>query len=197
MLKRSAKISSSKTVHSILTPFIALCFGFVATTRADVQVDKRSKLVTAIKENAEAYTEGKLKLELEKYIIYLSPKFLEVRGGKKVLAERVRVVAERRNELGITFESVSVGQPTNLQKHNEILAALVPQELVVKTKLGDFLIRSHLIAVSEDGGQSWYFADAGILNNPSDKEVFPSLNGVFNVPSPETEVIKASALETP
>jgi hypothetical protein len=142
-----------------------------------------AQIVAEIKKHAEACAQAQMRLDFDKFIPYVPTKLLGFMGGKEGLTQTITKGTEEMKRRGITIERVTIGAPEKPKRHGTTLVSLVPQKLVMTTPQGRLTTDSHLLAISENSGESWVFVDAASLNDEKLGILYPDLKG--NVESPQ------------
>ncbi len=152
---------------------------------APAQVDK-TKIKAQAEEAAQALLNGNFDV-LEKYTY---PKSAEQFGGVEKMMKTAKAGREDLASMGITIESIVVGEPSEPVIAGDQLHCLIPQTIVIKKPDGTVTSESHLLGVSADQGEHWYFISASDMTTETIKELLPNYNPELVIPSRKPGVFK-------
>ena len=149
---------------------------------------KKKEIVAGIKKHAEICSDAQLKLDFKTCLPYVPPRLMEFMGGKEGLMNTITQQSAELKRRGITINSVKIGTPDNPGEFEGLVAGLVPQEMVLTTPQGKLVCKSHLIAISENKGESWVFVDCAAINEEKLGILYPVLKGKIAIPATETRL---------
>jgi hypothetical protein len=78
---------------------------------------------------------------------------------------------------------ITIGNPGPIVTHKKIMQALLPQEMEIKTTLLSVAFETTLVALSNDNGKKWYFAEANLYKNADAKTKLPELSPELVIPA--------------
>jgi hypothetical protein len=139
-------------------------------------------MIKEIKKHAEQCSEAQMKMDFDKILPYVPKKLLELMGGPEVLKTKLAQGNAELKRRGVTIDAAIIGTPEKPQKHDGILASLVPMTTKLTTPQGKLVATSHMIAVSEDKGGSWVFVDTATVNEEKLGTLYPALKGKIKIP---------------
>ena len=84
---------------------------------------------------------------------------------------------------GISFETVTIGKPSETVKAGDEIHCLVPQTIFMKVPKGKIKSETYLLAVSKDNGSNWFFIDTVNLTLDNVKTVLPNYNADLKIPT--------------
>jgi hypothetical protein len=122
------------------------------------------------------------------FVDHLYPKMIESAGGKKALVQLMSQQIGAMQKQGMAFEKVTVGEPGEIFKAGTELHCLVPQTITIKMQGKYITSTTHLLAVSENQGKSWYFVDTSNGSPEKMKQMFPNWNNKLVIPRPTQPV---------
>jgi hypothetical protein len=154
-------------------------------TTATAQIDK-----SKIKAQAEEAAQALLKGDYDVMAKFIYPKIAEQHGGVEKMMKAAKVDMEMLKEIGITLDSIVVGEPTDPLKAGDQLHCLVPETMVVRKPDGKVTTESYLFAVSDDQGNHWYFISMTNLTANAIKELLPYYNPELVIPEKKPSVFK-------
>lgn len=155
-----------------------LTFGLIfLTTLAFTQDDSKR-----IKEQAELTASALLQGDYETLIKFTYPKIVEMVGGKESMISLIKKGKIEMNQQGISFDEVTIGDPSNIVKAGDEIHCLVPQKIFMKVPKGKMKTGTHLLAVSKDNGNHWFFIDTVNLTMENIKNVLPNYNTELQLP---------------
>lgn len=129
--------------------------------------------------------------DYETFFKYIHPKVYALLGDPKLLQNAMIQEIDKMAADGFVFKSVYTGDPIHLVQVDKELQCVVPEILEINTGNATLKVKSYLIALSEDMGQTWYFVDTN--NKPLSyvKKVFPTLSNELILPEKEApEIVK-------
>lgn len=160
---------------------LLVCISITATA----QIDK-----TKIKAQAEEAAQALLKGDYEVIGKYTYPKVAEEYGGVEKMMQVAKGGRADLEAMGIILDSVIVGEPTDPVKAGDQLHCLIPQTIVVRKPDGIVTSESHLLAVSIDQGNHWYFISMSNLTPEAIKDLLLVYNPELVIPEKKPSVFK-------
>jgi len=139
-------------------------------------------MIKEIKRHAELCSEAQMKMDFEKILPYVPKKLLEMMGGPEVLKTKLTQGNAELKRRGVTIDAATIGEPEKPQKHDGIIASLVPMTTKLTTPQGKLVATSHMIAISEDKGATWVFVDTATVNEEKLATLYPALKGKVTIP---------------
>jgi hypothetical protein len=122
----------------LLTLLAAACYG---------QVDSK-----AIKEQAELTGKALLNDDFETIIKFTYPKVIELVGGRDKMVSLIKKGKIEMAQQGISFDKVTIGNPSKAVIAGDEIHCLVPQTVYMKVPKGRMKSETQLIAISRDQG---------------------------------------------
>jgi hypothetical protein len=111
------------------------------------------------------------------------PVIVEWMGGKESMINLVSKEMQRIEDQGVVFLELSLGEPEKLYTAGEEIHCLVPQKVILENRDGKIISSSHLLAVSADLGENWYFVDTAQLTSENVTVLFPRFNSDLKIPT--------------
>lgn len=142
------------------------------------QVDNKT-----IKEQAEETGQSLLRGDYETLLKFTYPRVIEMVGGKDRMISLIKKGKVEMEQEGVSFETVTIGEPSETVKAGEELHCLVPQTIVMKVPNGKLKTESYLLAISKDNGNSWFFIETVNLTMDNVKTVLPNYNSELTLPT--------------
>lgn len=150
-----------------------LFFSITSLSTAQTKVEKAA-------DNFAKYSkDGDIKDLLKLY----HPLVINDLGGEKKAKEILENNFKFLKEEGISVESNSVSEPVFYLKGASQEYALVPFKTVLDVSGNKTTINNYLFGISDTGAEDWKFINTG--NYPEEKlmELFPEIQGKFEIPS--------------
>lgn len=172
------------------------CAWLTVSTLAAVAAAEDARAL--IKNRAEACGNAMQAGEYDKVAELTHPKVLEALGGKKKAAETMRSVIDDMEIQGISIESYTIGEISEIVSEKDNQFAIVHTVMKMKAPKGRLSQNSFLIAVSPDKGKSWTFVDGNAIDALK-QSGFPLPSGL-KLPAVEEPVLtpdKKAAPATP
>lgn len=120
--------------------------------------------------------------DYETLLKFTYPAIIEKAGGLEKSLEQIKEDIEGLRTQGITFDSISIGQPTVFVEAGEEIHTLIPQTLFINVPRGTLMSESYLIAVTQDKGETWYFIDTAEIDSNNVKKTLPNYNLELRIP---------------
>jgi hypothetical protein len=117
------------------------------------------------------------------YVKYIHPNILNAIGGKEKMATLLKTSLADMEKQGYTFKGVTIGQAISIIHFDKQLQSIIPQLLEIKTSEGRLIATSYLLAISNDDGKTWYFADTSGKPINEIKAIIPHLSDQLIVPA--------------
>lgn len=156
-----------------------------ASDGADTKIVKHtgqdSVYAVNIKRDAEVTAKSVLDSDFKTLIDHTYPPSVERAGGKEKMIEAAEYAATIIKSKGITVLKVVVGEPRDIIRIDKVLYSVVPQKVVLKSDGKTVYYTSSLLGISQNGGVSWYFVDAGNMNDEKLKADFPGISGKVTI----------------
>jgi hypothetical protein len=157
-----------------ITVFIVILFTHLAAVAQSLE--------TVIKIQAMDMAKAVLAKDLDKIMMYMPPKLVEEAGGKDKLLVARDTLNKYMKQFGAEIKKVTIGNPGKIINYKNQLQATVPQTTEMKFMASTIILETTLIAISEDKGQHWYFADTSIYREDKLKLSLPNLSPELVIP---------------
>ncbi|MDX1937897.1 MAG: hypothetical protein SFU21_12315 [Flavihumibacter sp.] len=147
----------------------ALCFFFVLTLQAQSQAT-----TTAIKTQALEMARAISKKDAAAVQKFIYPALLESAKEQVNMTAMMDTISKKMEQFKPEIKRITIGNPGKIVTHKKVLQALVPQEMEIKTTLFTVVLNTTLVALSDDKGKHWYFAD-GLFYQSKDAKIIKGL----------------------
>lgn len=137
---------------------------------------------SAIKQAAMEMGNALVKKDGDRFLSYMHPSMIRLAGGKsqlRVMADSAFKVVE---QIGGKVSRISFGNPSQVLQYRNTLQAVVSQQMLVTTLLGNAELSSSLIAISADKGKTWTFIDTNLFNVSQIKSAMPDISPELVIP---------------
>lgn len=137
---------------------------------------------SAIKQAAMEMGNALVKKDGDRFLSYMHPSMIRLAGGKsqlRVMADSAFKVVE---QIGGKVSRISFGNPSQVLQYRNTLQAVVSQQMLVTTLLGNAELSSSLIAISADKGKTWTFIDTNLFNVSQIKTAMPDISPELVIP---------------
>jgi hypothetical protein len=107
---------------------------------------------------------------------------IRLAGGKtqlRVMADSAFKVVE---QVGGRVSRISFGNPSPVLQFKNTLQAVISQQMLLTTLLGNAELSSALIAISADKGKTWTFIDTNLFNISQIKSAMPDISPELVIP---------------
>ncbi len=139
-------------------------------------------LATAIKVQAMDMGNAVIKNDFNSFVKYMHPAIVSFAGGKETMKIKMDSAYSMMKQFGVTFKRYSIGNPGAVISYKGGLQAVLPQNIILKTPMGELLTETSLIALSNNKGKSWFFIDTNVYNGDKLKKILPDLSPKLVIP---------------
>jgi hypothetical protein len=137
---------------------------------------------SAIKQAAMEMGNALVKKDGERFLSYMHPSMISLAGGKtqlRLMADSAFKVVE---QVGGRVSRISFGNPSPVLQFKNTLQAVISQQMLLTTLLGNAELSSALIAISADKGKTWTFIDTNLFNISQIKSAMPDISPELVIP---------------
>ena len=139
-------------------------------------------LTSRIQQQANIMGEAFLKSDYITFAKYTYPALLNAMGGENKMASTLSQTINDMYLKGMSFSSIYIDDPSKIVKNHNELQCTLQQHTTIKLANGRVITTSTLIAVSEDGGNDWYFIDTSNKDGATIRKVMPNLSNAIIIP---------------
>jgi hypothetical protein len=118
------------------------------------------------------------------------PAILDLMGGRDKALGYVEEQLNAMKEKGISIVSFTAGDPSEIKAGGSELFAAIPTTIEMKAPQMKITGKSFLVAISQDQGKSWTFADGANLTPEIMKAMFPKFPPDLKLPEKSNSVEK-------
>jgi len=118
------------------------------------------------------------------------PAILELMGGREKALGYVEKQIDAMKEQGISIVSFTAGDPSEIKEGGSELFAVIPATMEMKAPQVKITAKSFFLAISQDQGKSWSFADGSNLTPEIMKAMFPKFPPELKLPEKSNSVEK-------
>jgi len=157
---------------------INLLFILLLTTASHASLTESEQQAVAKRQLAEmnAALKGG---DVNTFISYINPGLVRRMGGADSLRKEMKTYAK---EVGEAIRSISIGEPSKIFHKKNQLQCLISDTVCSAFDYGPSHIVENVIAISDDGGGHWTFANCG-----NSREKFNAFKTVIPKLAPELE----------
>ncbi|MCW1885477.1 hypothetical protein OKA04_12125 [Luteolibacter flavescens] len=146
-------------------------------------------LARTVKVQADACSQASLRGDFEASLPFVPKKLMDLMGGRDALKKMMEQGQGELKRRGVTIDSATTAMPEEPKNHGGLLVTLVPTTTHLTTPQGKVVATSHLIAISEDGGERWVFADTATVNEEKLATLYPALKGKVKIPAATARMV--------
>jgi len=117
------------------------------------------------------------------------PAIVKSMGGSAKMEAYLQKGLKEMNARGISFQSVTIGQPGRSLIFNKETQCIVPETIIMKMPEGNLKSIGYLVAISADGGSTWYFVDSSGHNIEELRKMLPNLSPKLAIPARQKPVL--------
>jgi hypothetical protein len=118
------------------------------------------------------------------------PAILELMGGREKALGYVEKQMNAMKDQGISIVAFTAGDPSEIKAGGSELFAAIPTVVEMKAPQMKITGKSFLVAISQDQGKSWFFADGANLTPEIMKAMFPKFPPDLKLPEKSNSVEK-------
>jgi len=159
---------------------VILLFFISLATYSQTEQDK--KILQNLKAQADSMGQAFIAGNFKAFAGYTYPLILKTMGGpEKMIAVLTKSINDMKAD-GMSFRSVTFGEPSKIEKSGKELQATVPQHIEIGLSQGRLVTNSTLIAFSTDNGLNWTFVDTSNKDTATLRKVLPNLSPAITIP---------------
>ncbi|MBT8232972.1 MAG: hypothetical protein HKO66_06930 [Saprospiraceae bacterium] len=137
---------------------------------------------TNIVESGEQYLSAFIDRDFEKVISMTHSHLVELGGGSELMIKDLYAERQSMVDSGMDYVKGSLGTPGEIVDTNKELQAIIPVTFQLVMNKQEVEQTSHLLAISNNGGESWSFLDVNKYDKESLKTFIPSLSDKLTIP---------------
>ena len=118
------------------------------------------------------------------------PDVMSMSGGREAMIQAMEAQMEQLQAQKISFRKVDIGMPGAVVRAEEELHCLIPLTIVMELPNGTLTTNGHLLGISANQGESWYFIDTAMLDNDNIKTIVPHYNPSLKIPQRQAPVFE-------
>lgn len=142
-------------------------------------------LAQQAKQNADAM----LNKNYETSVRSMYPPIVEMMGGFQKTLAHVKASMAEMESTGLTFEKITVGQPSAIVKEGREDVAIVPTEMVMRVEGKRVRVNSYMVAVTQNRGRNWYFFDGAQMPKEKLSQIYPKLVATIEIPERKNTLV--------
>lgn len=156
-----------------------------APQQTSAQEAIKNNIVLEAEKMAQAMEDGDYELLMD----YTHPNILRVSGGKQKMAAVVAEEMAKMADNGFTFESVEIGEPSDIALKQDGYQALVPKTTTLLMNGKKIVSNDFLYGFSDAEGKKWTFVEAKQLKSEAGKQLFPNFDSSTDIPKAENPIV--------
>ncbi len=153
---------------------------------ATISCSQKSKSEQNLKTQIDQYATYVTNNDFEKSTKCMYPRIFKYLGGNRI--EAIKTISKDWQEYadnGLFVNKIYYDEPAKILFYEEILQTTIIQNVVMKTKNGQAMSKSTMIAISDDG-IIWKFFGVGIKTLSELRVMFPELSPDLTIQKTET-----------
>jgi len=131
--------------------------------------------------------------DYKNFVKYTHPTTMGLMGGEEITIQLMKDGFGALEAEGVTFNNISFTAPTKILTHEEELQCTLTQMIEMKVVGGTLTVFATLVAVSQDDGKNWYFADTAGNDLATMRKLIPGLSPKLIIP----EAMEPSFVDDP
>lgn len=173
--------------------FLAACFIVLSTASGWAQ-PHATRIKTRALEMSRLLVAG----DYPAYLTYMHPKLRASEADQSQIRAALDSVDKYRKQFGIKVSKVVLGNPTPVVRQGKVLQSALLQTTTIQSVMGSITTENAWIALSEDGGTTWYFADAASYEQLRKQKDLPIRSRQLQIPTIKPpQIIPAAASQLP
>ncbi len=169
----------------MLSKIIKLLFTVAIITIHTNGFTQKTNPSETVKEQATTMVNAFLKKDYNTFSKMTNQTAIGKMGGATKMIEGLKQMDETFKQQGISFSKITVGNPSNIITVGNEMQCTIPQTTEMKMAMGRAIAKSTLIAVTNNGGKNWYFADAAGKDLKTLRTIMPNLSDKLVIPQKE------------
>jgi hypothetical protein len=128
--------------------------------------------------------------DFEKYTTFMYPTLTS--EAKKQMKNNSAMLDSAKKQFAAfkpMVKKILIGHPEKIVTYNKVMQTMLTQEMEITTTLFSISYTTMLIALSNDNGKQWYFADANFYRTPEAKKMLPELSPELTLPASQPPTI--------
>ncbi len=113
---------------------------------------------------------------------YTHPLVVQSMGGADKMAAYLTKEFRNMQAQGIKFDEAQIGTPSKFVYTGGEYFCVIPQKVIMVNGSRRIASASSLLGVSNNGGNTWRFVDAGGMTDEQVKQYFPKIYGKLTIP---------------
>lgn len=97
--------------------------------------------------------------DYETMIDYMYKPAVEKLGGRDSLLSVMKLSLKQMANQGMVLNAITFGLPTDIKSCNNSLQSIISQQITLTTPMGKVQSTASLLAISENGGDNWFYID--------------------------------------
>lgn len=134
-----------------------------------------------IKASAKLWAEAQSKKDFSTLAEYTYTGFVSSKGGKEQWILSMQRLTNNNQKKG-NPRNLEVGEPGSVFKAADELHCIVPIKIIGQIPRGFIITNSSLLAISNNNGDSWTFAEVTYMTNEMLEKWFPNFNKDLVIP---------------
>jgi hypothetical protein len=143
----------------------------------------------SLKRQALEMSTSLIRADYKTFIKFTYPKVVEMMGGEEKMINYLKKEIEQMKNDGYAFKSIDVGLTAQKVRAGKEIHTLVSQRIIMAVPGGTLTANSYLLAISQNGGQSWHFVDTAPFNDVKKlKAVLPHYSSELKIPEKQLPI---------
>lgn len=178
---RQQKSAPTETTAASSSAAVSVASAAPSASSADGAFDAKAACLTAARACGKNLVDG----NFEGVAGCMPDEVVKIMGGRDVATRVSKSAVEGLARQGTHIEKANIDAPSQVVTSASHTFAVVPQEVVLKTKEGEVRQRAFLLGVSSDGGHSWHFVDGSGLDRNKATKLYPDFPASLTLPDVE------------
>jgi len=155
----------------------------ISSIISNAQINSTDSLIAKnLKDSAQKMSDLFIAKDYNNYVKFIHPNIISALGGKEKMLSFLKTSLTDMEKQGYAFKSLTIDKAISIIHFDKQLQSIIPQLLEMKTPEGRLTSTSYLLAISNDDGRTWYFADTSGKPINEIKSIIPHLSDQLVVP---------------
>lgn len=140
------------------------------------EIPDKEEIKNTISSGISDMTNALINEKYDEFVAYNHPIMVQSYGGKQKTVELLRASIQELKKSGYTIKNVSMGDVYDIQIDKSNIQVVFGQILTLESADAEKQENQKMLAVSENGGKTWYFINITNKNKGDILKSFPGLN---------------------
>jgi len=122
--------------------------------------------------------------DFETFVKYMHPNIIAFAGGRQEMKNKMDSAYVAMAKYKVKFKTYLIGNPGEIVRYKNQLQAILPQTTTMQTPMGEVILETTMLVISNDNGKNWWFIDTNVYKADKLKNVLPDISPRLVLPPP-------------